>query len=66
MHSLVARRLEMGKHAKDDLFSFVIDEKDPETGDGMTEMELFVESEIYLIADQYKPVFANPELRLTH
>ncbi|PVH95309.1 cytochrome P450 [Periconia macrospinosa] len=50
LHSLVSRRLEMGKHAKDDLFSFVIDEKDPETGAGMTEMELFVESEIYLIA----------------
>lgn len=57
LHSLVSRRLEMGKYAKEDLFSFVVDAKDPETNTGMTEMELFVESEVFLVAGMSKFCF---------
>lgn len=50
MGRMVHERVAEGKHAKKDLFSFVIDVKDPETGRSLTETELAAESRFLLIA----------------
>ncbi|OSS44299.1 hypothetical protein B5807_11133 [Epicoccum nigrum] len=50
MGRMVHERVSEGKHAKKDLFSFVIDVKDPETGRSLTETELAAESRFLLIA----------------
>ena len=47
---MVHERVTKGTHAKKDLFSFVIDVKDPETGQGLSETELAAESRFLLIA----------------
>lgn len=61
LHSLVARRMEMEIHAQDDLISFVVDTKDPETGTVMTEKEVFAEAEVFLIAGMvYSVLFYGP------
>ncbi|KAL9057986.1 MAG: hypothetical protein Q9162_001978 [Coniocarpon cinnabarinum] len=50
MSELVKSRLAADKNSQNDLFSFVIDAKDPETGRGFTESELWAESRFLLIA----------------
>jgi len=50
MARMVHERVSEAKHAKKDLFSFVIDVKDPETGRSLTETELAAESRFLLIA----------------
>lgn len=50
MARLVKDRLSTEKDSQNDLFSFLIDAKDPETGKGFTESELWAESRFLLIA----------------
>lgn len=50
MSNLVKTRLAAGKNSQNDLFSFVVDAIDPETGRGFTEAELWAESRFLLIA----------------
>ncbi|CAD6592292.1 MAG: hypothetical protein ASARMPREDX12_005965 [Alectoria sarmentosa] len=50
MARLVKERLSADKDSQNDLFSFLIDAKDPETGRGFTESELWAESRFLLIA----------------
>ncbi|KAF7959196.1 hypothetical protein EAE96_002711 [Botrytis aclada] len=50
MAGLVRTRLASGKGSHQDLFSFVIDAKDPDTGKGFSENELWAESRFLLIA----------------
>jgi cytochrome P450 len=50
MSQLVKSRLASGKDSHRDLFSWVIDAKDPEAGNGFTENELWAESRFLLIA----------------
>ncbi|KAL9090556.1 MAG: hypothetical protein Q9159_001900 [Coniocarpon cinnabarinum] len=52
MSELVKSRLAADKNSQNDLFSFVIDAKDPETGRGFTESELWAESRFLLIAGE--------------
>ena len=50
MARLVKERLIAEKDSQNDLFSFLVDAKDPETGRGFTESELWAESRFLLIA----------------
>ncbi|PQE20485.1 benzoate 4-monooxygenase cytochrome P450 protein [Rutstroemia sp. NJR-2017a BBW] len=50
MAGLVRDRLASEKSSHHDLFSFVVDAKDPETGKGFSESELWAESRFLLIA----------------
>lgn len=50
MGRMVHERVSEDKHAMNDLFSFIIDVKDPETGRTLTETELAAESRFLLIA----------------
>lgn len=50
MSSLVRSRLAAGKSSRNDLFSFIVDAKDPDTGVGFSEDELWAESRFLLIA----------------
>lgn len=50
MAKLVKSRLAAEKDSQNDLFSFVVDAKDPETGNGFSESELWAESRFLLIA----------------
>ncbi|KAH7063494.1 cytochrome P450 [Macrophomina phaseolina] len=50
MSNLVKSRLAAGKSSRNDLFSFIVDAKDPETGVGFSEDELWAESRFLLIA----------------
>lgn len=50
MSRLVKSRLEADKNLHNDLFSFLVEAKDPETGEGFTESELWAESRFLLIA----------------
>ena len=52
MSYLVKSRLEADKNLHNDLFSFLVDAKDPETGEGFTESELWAESRFLLIAGE--------------
>ena len=52
MSYLVKSRLEADKDLHNDLFSFLVDAKDPETGKGFTESELWAESRFLLIAGE--------------
>ncbi|KAK3216536.1 hypothetical protein GRF29_1g23437 [Pseudopithomyces chartarum] len=46
---IVARRAE-GKHARKDLYSFVVDAKDPETGEGMRLRDIWSEAAFFMPA----------------
>lgn len=50
MSGMVKSRVAEGKDAKADLFAYLVDAKDPETGIGFTEDELWAESRFLLIA----------------
>lgn len=50
MANLVKSRLAAEKGSQQDLFSWVVDAKDPETGKGFSESELWAESRFLLIA----------------
>ena len=50
MARLVRERVSTTSVSQNDLFSFLVDAKDPETGDGFTESELWAESRFLLIA----------------
>lgn len=50
MAQLVRSRLASGKRSQQDLFSFVVDAKDPQTGKGFSTDELWAESRFLLIA----------------
>lgn len=52
MSYLVKSRLESDKDLHNDLFSFLVDAKDPETGDGFTESEPWAESRFLLIGGE--------------
>lgn len=52
MSRLVKSRLEADKNLYNDLFSFLVEAKDPETGEGFTESELWAESRFLLIAGE--------------
>ena len=54
MSELVRSRLSTGKDLQSDLFANVIDAKDPETGKGFSEDELWAESRFLLIAGRYQ------------
>lgn len=55
MAYLVKSRLEADQHDHNDLFSHLVEAKDPETGEGFTESELWAESRFLLIAGE-KPI----------
>lgn len=52
MASLVKSRLEADQNHHNDLFSYLVDAKDPETGEGFTESELWAESRFLLVAGE--------------
>lgn len=52
MTDLVTARLSADKNSRPDLFSFLADAKDPETGQGFSEPELWSESRFLLIAGE--------------
>jgi cytochrome P450 len=56
LKSMIARRLAIGKHAREDLFSFVTGFKDPETGEEISQNDLFAEAEFFLPAGKCTPV----------
>lgn len=49
---IVARRAE-GKHARKDLYSFVVDAKDPETGEGMRLRDIWSEAAFFMPAGMW-------------
>jgi len=53
MADLVKSRMAVEKQSQQDLFAFLVDAKDPETGVGFTESELWAESRFLLIAGKY-------------
>jgi cytochrome P450 len=59
MSNLVRTRLAAEKDSQKDLFHFVVDAKDPETGKGFTEDELWAESRFLLIAGNHRHVFLD-------
>ena len=58
MGRLVRERLSAEKDSQNDLFSFLVDAKDPETGKGFTESELWAESRFLLIAGKHASHFS--------
>lgn len=60
MARLVKERLSAEKDSQNDLFSFLVDAKDPETGRGFTESELWAESRFLLIAGKSSQMRSNP------
>lgn len=50
MSKMVRSRVNAGKSAQNDMFSYLVDAKDPDTGVGFTEEELWAESRFLLIA----------------
>ena len=62
MARLVTERLSAEKGTQNDLFSFVVDAKDPETGRGFTKDELWAESRFLLIAGMSSQRRSNPWL----
>ena len=56
-HLIVARRSE-AKHERNDLYSFVVDIKDPETGEGMRLRDIWSEAAFFMPAGTY----VNPRL----
>lgn len=50
---LVKARLSVDKHSQHDLFSFIVDAKDPETGQGFSDVELWSESRFIVVAGMY-------------
>ncbi|KAF1961795.1 cytochrome P450 [Byssothecium circinans] len=50
LKGMIADRLAITKDAREDLFSFVTDIKDPETGDEISQNDLFAEAEFFLPA----------------
>ena len=48
--SFAESRVNESKDAKNDLFAFVVDAKDPETGEGFTLPELWSESKFLIVA----------------
>ena len=60
MARLVKERLSAEKNSQNDLFSFLVDAKDPETGRGFTESELWAESRFLLIAGKLSSRAINP------
>ncbi|KAK6613769.1 cytochrome P450 3A31 [Botrytis cinerea] len=59
MAGLVRARIALGKGPHQDLFSFVVDAKDPGTGKGFSENELWAESRFLLIAALFFYLFRN-------
>lgn len=55
MARLVKERLSAKNASQNDLFSFLVDARDPETGRGFTESELWAESRFLLIAGTWSP-----------
>lgn len=49
---LVETRLSADKNSQHDLFSFIVDAKDPETGQGFSNKEIWAESRLLLIAGE--------------
>ena len=60
MARLVRERLSAEKGSQNDLFSFLVDAKDPETGRGFTENELWAESRFLLIAGMSSQPGSSP------
>ncbi|ORY19062.1 cytochrome P450 [Clohesyomyces aquaticus] len=50
MQKIVSERIAVGKNAYQDLFNFVLEAKDPETGKGFALPELWMEAQLLLIA----------------
>ena len=63
MARLVRERLSAEKGSQNDLFSFLIDAKDPETGRGFTQNELWAESRFLLIAGKSSLLRSSPRIR---
>ena len=59
MAGLVRARIALGKGPHQDLFSFVVDAKDPGTGKEFSENELWAESRFLLIAGQLILIFQS-------
>ena len=59
MSYLVKNRMEANQNHHNDLFSYLVEAKDPETGEGFTESELWAESRFLLIAGK-NPIEIRP------
>ena len=59
MREVVKKRLGETKDARSDLFSFIIDAKDPETGAGLTMTEIWGESRMLMLAGAYQPTLPH-------
>ena len=49
---MATSRLAAGKNSKEDLFSFVVDAKDPESGHGFSMQELWSEAKFLIVAGE--------------
>jgi cytochrome P450 len=59
--AMVVRRMSMEKDAVRDLFSFMVDAKDPETGIGVSQDEIWAESRLFIIAGRLKLSYFKAE-----
>ncbi len=60
MARLVKERPSAEKDSQNELFSYLVDAKDPETDRGFTESELWAESRFLLIVDKSSSRANNP------
>lgn len=63
LKGLIAKRLAIGENAREDLFSFVVGLRDPETGKEMSQSDLFAEAEFFLPAGAYTLVLSYRSTR---
>ena len=57
-------RLAAGAHAQPDLFSFIVDAQDPETGEGFSLDELWSESKFLIVAGEQPVPLSSPDFLL--
>jgi hypothetical protein len=62
LRRLVKARLSEGKDAKEDLFSYVVDAKDPESGTGINVDELWTEATFFIGAGMYERQSGSDEV----
>ncbi|KUJ11448.1 cytochrome P450 [Mollisia scopiformis] len=65
IRDLVLARRSQGKHARKDLYSFIADLKDPETGEGMRLRNLWSEAAFFIPADQCHQILSPMGLATT-
>ena len=64
MMSMVQERLALDKHANKDLFSLLIDAKDPDTGEGLAVEELWAEARVFMVAGMLSSIDGDSTLEI--